>query len=188
MIVDWKSGRTGSLTAVISDLVDEEGDPLVWNKVGNVDELTFPSVLVNTNSDDELRFFERSIDVRVTFTNRGITPETATGSGLLDGKFGGRIVDGPLGVVGLWELEHGSIDHSDGEAGSGSVQGERKARSPSFVADGRGRRTLGATPAYESSSRARGSVLKRVRQAPRFSRAWHWLGLLAALERPWLRA
>lgn len=128
--VDWKSGLTGSLTAVIYDLVDAEGDRLVWKNSGYVDELIFPSVLVNVNSENELRFFESSIDVRVEFTNRGITPETATSAGVLDGKFVGRTADGPLGVVGLWELDHGSVFHSDDEGVSWTFEGSFGAELP----------------------------------------------------------
>ncbi len=97
----------GSLTLVLSNLVTAaEGDPLTHNNgvaAYEVRELVFPSLAFGTNAQNELVFSDDNSNVSVLYQLRNATNGTIT-SASWNGTFVGSSSDGPLGVLGRYEL------------------------------------------------------------------------------------
>ena len=97
----------GSLTLVLSNLVTAaEGDPLTHNNNGaayEVRELVFPSLAFGTNAQNELVFSGDNRDVSVLYQLRNATNGTISAASW-NGTFVGSSSDGPLGVLGRYEL------------------------------------------------------------------------------------
>ncbi len=93
----------GSLTLVLSNLVTAaEGDPLTHNN-GVARELVFPSLVFGTNAQNELVFSDDDSDVSVLYQFRN-TPNGMISAASWNGTFVGSSSDGPLGVLGRYEL------------------------------------------------------------------------------------
>ena len=101
--VQWGgSPENSSVSAAILDLVDAAGRPFAY-RGGDVFEIVFTGLMTEADSDLRLGFSgSPTVRVRYEDSTRGETGYAGTRT--LAGKFIGKQVDGPLGVIGTWEL------------------------------------------------------------------------------------
>ncbi len=101
--VQWGGSPGNSrVSAAILDLVDATGRPFAY-RGGDVFEIVFTGLMTEADSDLRLGFSgSPSVQVRYEDSTRGQTGYAGTRS--LEGKFLGKRADGPVGVIGTWEL------------------------------------------------------------------------------------
>ena len=119
--------EAGVLSAVISNLQNQHGDPLRYTDLDageerqrDIAEIVFGNVGIRVDSESRLYFAEdHSRVLRIGFANRGgdalklDSDPTVTSS--IEGKFLGRSPDGPQGAIGIWSLR----DSGDTRVGVG---------------------------------------------------------------------
>ena len=103
--VDWGDYPSGSsVFAVIRDLVNSaNGDPFVYNGF-DVEEIVFSGMSTRTDPDHKVWFSSLSPTVRIRYYDISRRESGFFGSKSHEGKFVGLRVDGPVGVIGTWEL------------------------------------------------------------------------------------
>ena len=88
--------------------------PAIYNVIRDV---VFNNIDVGTNGDDELLFDNGDIGtrtagafaIRYRFADASV-PDNTSGAGSIEGRFVGASVDGPLGLLGIWQLNaNGSL-------------------------------------------------------------------------------
>ncbi len=106
LTVDWGAsvGRA-TVTSVIQDLRTLDGDGVFrYNGVG-VDQIVFSSGLSLSGGNGNLLEFDSSRpSVRLRYVNAVRSDTRWSGHRAHTGKFVGASLDGPLGVIGTWEL------------------------------------------------------------------------------------
>ena len=105
LTVQWGSRvSSATLTSTIEDLRTLEGGrPLIYNGYA-VDAIVFRSVRLSGGAGVGTGFDTRSPDVRVRYLDASRSDSRWSGSRSVAGKFVGRTIDGPLGVIGTWSL------------------------------------------------------------------------------------
>ena len=103
--VEWGDFPSGaSVWAVIRDLVNSSnGDPFVHSGF-DVEEIVFSGMSTSTDSDNQVGFSSSSPTVRIRYYDIARRESSFFGSKSHEGKFVGLRVDGPVGVIGTWEL------------------------------------------------------------------------------------
>ena len=104
--VAWAAavGTDSDVVAVISNLEDKDGNMYADN-TGDLAMIIFDAASSTTNTEDLIAFdgSTGTLDVRGRPPGLGGEERNLTG-GAIDGKFVGKGVDGPLGVLGTWEV------------------------------------------------------------------------------------
>ena len=130
--VSWNTDTVGgTLNVTFTNLASDNGDMLAFGTAAVRDadgvittaanynvirDVVFNNINVGANADNELMFDNDAIGaqtatlgIRYRFTDAS-QPDDTTGAGLIEGKFVGATVDGPLGLFGVWELNaNGSL-------------------------------------------------------------------------------
>ena len=103
--VDWGSSASGSsVYAVIRDLASlSDGHLFVHNHYA-VEEIVFSGTSVRIDSRGRVGFEDSSPRVRIRYHDLARSETSFIGSKSHEGKFVGQTGDGPLGVIGTWEL------------------------------------------------------------------------------------
>ena len=106
------AANVGIITASIEDLRTDKG-VLYATEKGNVDTIIFTDADIAVARDDTgantLSFTDTGGGVRLRYTDIRLTDETGTGD--IDGLFVGKVIDGPLGIIGGWSIS--AIDSGD---------------------------------------------------------------------------
>ena len=104
--------NVGIITASIENLRTDKGALFATDK-GNVDTIIFTDTDITVVRDDTgsntLSFTDTGGGVRLRYTDIRLTDETGTGD--IDGLFVGKVIDGPLGIIGGWSIS--AIDSGD---------------------------------------------------------------------------
>ena len=125
--VSWDAATVGgTLNVTFTNLANDNGDMLAFGTAATRDadgvittaadynvirDVVFNNIDVGTNADNELIFDNEDIGtrtagtfgIRYRFTDASQADNTS-GAGLIEGKFVGATVDGPLALFGVWEL------------------------------------------------------------------------------------
>ena len=125
--VSWDANTVGgTLNVTFTNLANDNGDMLAFGTAAKrndddvittaadynvIRDVVFNNIDVGANADNELMFDNEDIGtrtagtfrIRYRFTDASVVDDT-TGKGLIEGKFVGATVDGPLGLFGVWEL------------------------------------------------------------------------------------
>ena len=127
--VTWGAANAvgGTLNVTFSNLANANGDMLAFGTAAERDEGTnaiitaadynvirdvvLNNIDVGTNGDDELLFDNADIGtrtagtfaIRYRFADASLADNTS-GAGSIEGRFVGASVDGPLGLLGIWQL------------------------------------------------------------------------------------
>ncbi len=115
IVVDWDmdpAWTTTDLTVTISDLVDVNGVALTHgnNDVGQI--VLFQEDATDRNADNELivTMTDTALDSeRIVFANRRTVDIDAGITASLDGKFVGKTIEGPVGIIGTWNVQHANL-------------------------------------------------------------------------------
>ena len=125
MAVRWHldlqgADEAGVLAAAISGLQNQSGDPLTFTDLDagserqrDISEVVFAEVGIRVDSDSGLYFADDlpgAVRIRLADRNSVELHADPAVSAAIEGKFLGRSLDGPEGVIGIWSLR------ADGDA------------------------------------------------------------------------
>ena len=122
--VTWKTDTVGGdLNVTISDLANDNGDMLALKEAegyATIRDIVFPEISVKqglaANELNQLVFKEVGHAVRYRFEAIDKPDERGATAGGIDGRFVGRGVDGPVGVIGTWSLDDSSVGRVNDDA------------------------------------------------------------------------
>ena len=105
LTVEWGESPNGSSAyAVIRDLVESSsGDPFVHNGF-DVEEIAFTGMSTNTDSGGRVGISSSFPAVRIRYFDLSRRESSFTGAKRHEAKFVGLSHDGPVSVIGTWEL------------------------------------------------------------------------------------
>ena len=108
LTVEWGSTINGStVTSVIEDLRTVDRDTVFRYDGRAVDQIIFSTGL-RLSRDDEVEFDSSRPSVRIRYFDAARSDTHWSGASAHSGKFVGTSRDGPLGVIGTWELGRSS--------------------------------------------------------------------------------
>ena len=104
----------GRITVVLSGLQNANGDDLTHGATPRaVREIVFPYLAFTTGTDNVLDFASTSAQsLSIRYMDLNVTPDT-TETANLSGTFVGASADGPLGVIGLYDITGFTIGTND---------------------------------------------------------------------------
>ena len=127
----WNENSVGGTLAVtISDLQNGNGDRLAIGTASSATglgrDLVFSNISVSTDANNNLVFDSAEIaGTRLNYVNRSTPAFDDFDSSMIGGKFIGQSVDGPLGVIGTWEIEDSTLGRYKGAGGGVTALGVR---------------------------------------------------------------
>ena len=115
--VAWGSSIGGSnLSAVVRDLREVDTGGLFFHNNVAVDEIAFSGITLSGGGATVIGFDSTNPVTRIGYLDAARFDTRWTGSRAFTGKFVGRSIDGPVGVIGTWSL--GSSSYSGALEGS----------------------------------------------------------------------
>ncbi len=111
LLTEWNntwSGNDplGTLTMTISGLVNANGDPVTFG-ANAVEDITFTGVDITTGDDNLVMFSSAAVQATAYTGPLGTTANTLGADNGVEGKFVGQDVDGPFGVIGVYNIPDG---------------------------------------------------------------------------------
>ena len=105
LTVAWGSRVSdATVSSVIWDLREVDTGDFYYYNNAEVDEIVFSGIRLNRGNGTGTGFESRSPFARIEFVNAARSDTRLSGSRAFSGKFVGRTVDGPTGVIGTWSL------------------------------------------------------------------------------------
>lgn len=107
LAVTWEPGSSGtnSISAFVEDLRTVDGSDLLQYGGLSVRYIQFYGVTANSTG---LIGFDKQPTVTIRYEDARIDDTELSGTHSLEGKFVGDSIDGPLGVIGAWDLDASS--------------------------------------------------------------------------------
>ena len=105
LTVEWDNDVIGSAVwAVVSNLEEQStGDPFQHSSE-DVDEILFSGMQIGLSSSNEVEFLDERPTVRIRFQDPFRSEQRFSGTARQEGKFVGYSLNGPLGVIGTWQM------------------------------------------------------------------------------------
>ena len=110
LLVEWGPNLVNSeVHSVVRGLRTTTGE-IFQHEGADVDAIFFSNVRMRSGFGEPLEFSDTRPDVRIRYENIRLGERTWNGNASHAGKFVGKSLDGPLGVIGTWTLSDSSLD------------------------------------------------------------------------------
>ena len=111
LAVEWSRNLRDTLIhSVILGLRTTDDGETFQHQGADVDAIFFSNVRLRSGFGEALEFDDTRPDVRIRYENIRLGEGTWNGTAFHDGKFVGKSLDGPLGVIGTWSLSDSSLN------------------------------------------------------------------------------
>ena len=124
IFVNWAgnvdtAGNVGTVSAAIDGLRNSEGALYINGGLGVATILFTTDITVERDGiTNALSFNATNTNARLRHSNIRVPDAERTGDANIDGIFVGKVIDGPLGIIGAWDLSNQDGDNLAGAYGA----------------------------------------------------------------------